>query len=98
MGAPCPSVNTSPVFPRFFLLGRQALPGSIDILQTFTPKCSLLWTHIPHECLLPAFCSPATPSTIRVWRKLHFCYQDMRNECPKHPRETPRTKNPLPKR
>jgi hypothetical protein len=61
------------------------------------------WTHIPHECILAGFLFPRhTPATIRVWRKLHFCYQDTRNECRKHPQKdfkpSPKTKNPRPKR
>src|SRR5215469_11963484 len=57
----CPSVNTSPVFRRFFFSGRQALPGSENILQTFTSKCSLLWTYVPNERLLPLFVPPPYP-------------------------------------
>src|ERR1700751_4107315 len=55
------SVNTSPVFRRFFFSGRQALPGSRNILQTFTSKCPLLWTHVENKFSLPFFAPPPYP-------------------------------------
>ena len=72
-----------------------------NILQTFTSlRLSLDVVHTSN--VSPVFSSSSlSPATIRVWRKLHFCYQEppqepKRNECRKHCRK--RNLNPSLKR